>query len=161
MNMPDKNDQEGSAPEQDCPQSGGLTKLMNDLRGAPCEISAVAPSGLKQAVLDRIDKEPACVETDLDGRILATNPAFSKLCGYAYSEIQGKKPGAFLQGAETCPHEVEKLRQAIRARHPVEVEITNYHKDGAPYRVKIAIEPIVDQSGQPTGFLAKETLLVC
>lgn len=130
----------------------GLRRLVGDLENLP------APGHLKQAVLRRIETEPARVETDRHGGIVAINPAFTGLCGYHFSEIRGRKPGSFLQGAGTDPAVVATLRQAVKNGEPCTVEILNYHKDGSPYRVRISLEPI-HTDGELTGFRAAETAL--
>lgn len=130
----------------------GLRRLVGDLENIP------APSHLKQAVLRRIEAEPARVETDRDGGIVAINPAFTGLCGYHFSEIKGRKPGSFLQGAGTDPETVAILRQAVKNGESCTVEMVNYHKDGSPYLVRIAVEPIRHE-GEVTGFRATETAL--
>lgn len=118
-----------------------------------------APAALRERLAARIAHEPAHVETDLKGCITGINPAFSKLCGFSFSEICGKKPGAFLQGAETDPAAVESIREAVRTHSSCVTELVNYHKDGSPYRVRIEIQTVRDAGGHPTGFAATETKL--
>jgi PAS domain S-box-containing protein len=142
----------------DCAGSDpGTDRLIDALRSVVEDESA--PASLHSRVFDRIDIEPARVETDVSGRITAINPAFSKLCGYGFAEIQGRRPGSFLQGPETEESEVLRIRQAIRAGLPVDSELTNYHKDGSPYRVRIVISPVENVTGQLVGFRAVETKL--
>ena len=111
---------------------------------------------LKDLVLDRIDAEPARVETDECGNITATNPAFSMMCGYSFKEVAGRKPGNILQGAETDQIEVAKIRAALKAGKSVEARLVNYHKNTSPYRVHISITPRHDENGNLTGFSATE-----
>lgn len=136
----------------------GLSRLLRDLHELDSE-EVVVPAALRRDVFARIESEPARVETDPSGHIVATNPAFSALCGYSFAEIRGKKPGSFLQGKLTEPGPVEALREAIRTKSAVTVELTNYHKDGNPYRVRISIEPVFDDSGVHHGFRATENKL--
>ena len=111
---------------------------------------------LKDLVLDRIDAEPARVDTDESGNITATNPAFSALCGYSFKEVAGRKPGNILQGADTDQNEVAKIRSALKAGKSVEARLVNYHKNSSPYRVHISITPRHDDGGNLTGFSATE-----
>ncbi len=136
------------------PASGkGLARLASDLR----ERAAVPPPAtLRARVLDRIDAEPPRVETDAEGRIVAINPAFTGLCGYSFSEIQGKKPGMLLQGPKTDPSQVEVIRQAVRQGKPCVARLVNYHKNGSTYHVEISVEPVRDKAGVLTGFRAVE-----
>lgn len=119
----------------------------------------IPPASVRLRVLSRISSEPARVTTDPEGRITAINPAFSGLCGFAFSEVCGKKPGSFLQGEATDPAAVDVIRQAVRSGSPCVSELVNYHKDGTAYRVRIEIEPLRDPAGTLTGFRATETKL--
>ena len=103
--------------------------------------------------------EVAKVRTGPTGLIEWVNPAFTQMCGYELDELCGKKPGTLLQGAQTDPIAVTRLREAIRAGRPVEAELMNYHKDGRPYRVQVAITPIFDDEHRPFCFVAEERML--
>jgi PAS domain S-box-containing protein len=115
-----------------------------------------APVRLKEKVLQQIASEPARVETDSQGRLVAINPAFTVLCGYTFPEVEGRKPGSFLQGAESEPEAVQTLRDAVQNGRPCETSLVNYHKDGHAYRVHVQIEPIRDPEGLLKGFRAVE-----
>lgn len=150
-------------PESNESSSAGnpkFSRLMADLDLVSPDDHAAPPESLRQRLFHRIESEPARVETDAEGNITAINPAFSALCGYSFPEIRGRKPGSFLQGPETDPSEVSKVREALAGARTVAVELVNYHKDGSPYRVKIWIEPRVDPAtGLLRGFGAIERLV--
>ena len=132
----------------------GLSRLIDDLRSRSEDHP---PAELKEKILRRAAEEPARVETDREGLVVAVNPAFSLLCGYEFSEVKGCKPGTMLQGPDSDPTVVAGLRQAIREGLPFLGNLVNYHKDGSPYRVLVDLEPIVDSAGIVTGFRAVET----
>ncbi|MEX1120039.1 MAG: PAS domain-containing protein [Terrimicrobiaceae bacterium] len=155
--MPNFNE-EGKSSSPKIPEAG-MERLLEDLVMQTREENICVPETLKRRVFERIDQEPARVETDLHGCIEAINPAFSGLCGYSFPEIQGRKPGTFLQGPETDAVAVQTLRDAIAALCPVEVTLTNYHKNGSPYKVWIAITPRRDADGNAVGFTAVEKKL--
>lgn len=115
-----------------------------------------APVHLKAKVLERISAEPARVETDPQGYLVAINPAFTVLCGYTFPEVAGRKPGSFLQGKDSEQEAVLALREAIRKGEACETELVNYHKDGHAYRVRVQLEPIRDDKGKLTAFRAVE-----
>jgi PAS domain S-box-containing protein len=144
---------DGKSPRN--PQTG-MSRLIEDLSFQADERVTTPPESLKERLMRKIEEEPARVQTDLCGRIVSINPAFSQLCGYQFQEIKGRKPGTFLQGEGTDPLAVKTLRKAIAARKPVDVTITNYHKDGSPYQVWISITPRFDEAGEVIGFLAIE-----
>jgi PAS domain S-box-containing protein len=87
------------------------------------------------------------------------NAAFTAMCGYTQEELQGRKPGHLLQGPETDPAAVQRIRAALAARQACRETLVNYHKDGTRYRVQVAITPILDDGGDPLWFVAKERKL--
>lgn len=111
---------------------------------------------VRRSLLARIDAEPARVATDRDGLIISINPSFTRLCGFRFDEIRGRKPGHFLHGPDTEADQVRHLREAIASRQPVQAELINYHKNGSPYRVRIEIEPVYAGDGAFRGFEARE-----
>ena len=101
----------------------------------------------------------AKVRTDGSGLIEWVNAEFTAMCGYELAELRGRKPGTVLQGAATNREQVAALRAGIRELRPVEAELVNYHKNGSPYRVHIAITPICDDDRKPLFYVAKERRL--
>jgi PAS domain S-box-containing protein len=91
--------------------------------------------------------------TDIEERIVFANPAFERITGFTFAEVEGRKPGSFLQGPESSPVTRQRLREAIRARQPITVENLNYTKDGRPTWVEMHIAPIADAAGKFTHFV--------
>ena len=89
----------------------------------------------------------------LDRRLLCVNAGFEKITGYDADEVVGRGCG-FLQGPETDPASVAKLRAALDAREQVSAEILNYRKNGEPFWNQLTISPIFDDHGQVTHFIA-------
>lgn len=129
---------------------------------APHDTHEVVSPTLKTRITNLISDLPqqtqaeAMVATGADGHVQWINPAFSAMCGYTQAELAGKKLGPILQGPATERAAVERLRQGVRSRQRCRETILNYHKDGSPYWVDIAITPIVDDAGQPLWFVARE-----
>ncbi len=126
----------------------------------------VAPSeALRERVFAAIDRqakrpEPeAVVVTGPDLLVHWVNPAFTGMCGYSLDELRGKKPGALLQGRDTDPEALGRIRAALRERRACRETLVNYHKDGSPYRVDLRIAPVLDDDGAPLWFVAKERKL--
>ncbi len=61
-----------------------------------------------------------------------------------------------LQGPETDPTDVAKVREAVAARRDVVVELLNYHRDGTPFRNELYISPVFDPGGQLRYFFASQ-----
>ncbi|ACE85779.1 PAS domain S-box protein [Cellvibrio japonicus] len=96
----------------------------------------------------------AVIITGPDGLIRYVNNGFERLTGYLLHDIRDKKPGSFLQGPETDPGTVERMRQHIKRQEPFFDEVLNYTKTGEPYWVSLSINPVFDDSGQLKSFIS-------
>ena len=79
-------------------------------------------------------------------RIVYCNPAFTQTTGYTEAEVLNRTP-RILQGPLTDRVALDKLKAALKAWRPVEVELTNYRKDGTPFWVELSIVPVADEKG--------------
>ncbi len=92
------------------------------------------------------------------GEIEWVNPAFERTTGYKLEEIIGRKPGHFLRGPESDPKAAQMMRENLRKGEGFkEVELINYTKEGKPYWVSIEVQPIRDNQGKVTQFIAIES----
>ncbi len=73
------------------------------------------------------------VITDANGLTVYVNQGFERLTGYNLAFMRGKKPGAVLQGSETDPATVQRIREYLRNQQSFYDEILNYTSDGPPY----------------------------
>lgn len=100
------------------------------------------------------ETDNSVVITDPDGYIEYVNPGFTRLTGYSLDEVRGKKPGHLLQGKETSPETVKTIRERIHARQAFYDEILNYDKQGEPYWISLAINPVFDADGKLKQFIS-------
>ncbi len=91
---------------------------------------------------------------DANGRIIYTNPGFTKLSGYEFDEVVGKKPGSFLQGPLTDRGTVARISARLRQGEPVYEEILNYSSSGQIYWISLVINPIKDEHGVVKKFVS-------
>ncbi|MCE2995549.1 MAG: PAS domain-containing protein, partial [Flammeovirgaceae bacterium] len=91
---------------------------------------------------------------DAGGRIVYTNAGFTKLSGYEFDEVVGKKPGSFLQGRLTDRETVAKISAKLRQGEPIYEEILNYSKSGKIYWISLVINPIKDEHGVVQKFVS-------
>lgn len=98
----------------------------------------------------------AVVLTDAEGKIVWVNEGFVRLTGYTLGEAAGRKPGHFLQGSGTDQETIDEVRRAIQEGDSFSVEILNYARDGREYWVGIDGQPIRDEHGTVTHFMAIE-----
>ena len=121
-------------------------------------LSTAVKSSLFNMIANRAQRTTpeGLVMSGPDGLVQWINPAFSAMCGYTIDELSGKKLGPVLQGERTDRATVERMRQAVHEYRPCQETILNYHKNGTPYWVEIAILPIFDDAGLPLWLVARE-----
>lgn len=90
--------------------------------------------------------------TDAQRRITYTNAAFQRISGYSETETLGLEP-TFMQGAETDPEILGKLRTALLHGKAFTCTLMNYRKDGGAFLNELSITPILDGQRQLTQFV--------
>jgi PAS domain S-box-containing protein len=90
-----------------------------------------------------------------DNPIEVANAAFCNLTGYSEAEIVGRNC-RFLAGESTEPWVTEEIRDALRDRRPLLVDILNYKKNGTPFRNGVMITPLFDPEGGLAWFLGSQ-----
>lgn len=98
----------------------------------------------------------AVILTDSDQRIIWVNEDFTAMTGYSLGEAIGRIPGKILQGPQTNPGAVERIRKAIHQKVPHRDQLINYRKNGEPYSCKLVIHPIFNPNQELTNFIAFE-----
>jgi diguanylate cyclase (GGDEF)-like protein/PAS domain S-box-containing protein len=88
-------------------------------------------------------------------KIIYVNQAFVDLSGYTREEAIGQTP-RILQGPDTDPSTLKKIRCAMMNEKMVRVELLNYSKDGTPYWLDFAITPLYDKNKNLQFFAAIE-----
>lgn len=81
-----------------------------------------------------------------DNPIVFCNNAFSRMTGYQLEEIIGRNC-RFLQGPETNCDAIDQVRQAIRKREEVAVEVLNYRKNGSTFWNALFVSPVFGEDG--------------
>lgn len=88
--------------------------------------------------------------------IIYANSAFVEMVGRSRDEVIGQN-AKFLQGTETDPAAVAKIREAIRDQHDCHLTLKNYRKDGTPFWNELFISPVRDNDGRLTHFIGTQT----
>lgn len=110
-------------------------------------------------LLSSIESLPVCVSLAAASEnirgfpLIYVNAAFEATTGYERIEIIGQNC-RFLQNGKEPGHTSEadsiaRLSQALRDAKSVRVAITNFRKDGTPFRNLLAMKPIMDQVSEP------------
>jgi len=87
-----------------------------------------------------------------DNPIVFASPGFLKLTGYTLHQVLGRNC-RFLQGKETNPATVEKLRNAVKEGRDESVCLLNYTADGEPFWNQFYLAPLHDSSNQLVNFV--------
>jgi len=118
------------------------------------------PGGDPEPALRMRDR--AVVATDLaftisdpsrdDDPLVWVNPAFTRTTGYSVDEVVGRNC-RFLQGPDTDPEAVARLRAALLAREPVVETLLNYRKDGTAFWNQVSLTPVFDAEGRLVNYV--------
>ena len=90
-----------------------------------------------------------------DNPVVFANTAFCRLSGYTREEILGRNC-RFLQGPETDPATVAKIRETVRRVGSIEIDIRNHRKDGELFWNRLLMAPVFDTEGVLAYFFASQ-----
>ncbi len=88
-----------------------------------------------------------------DNALVYANSSFLQLTGYSLEEVLNRNC-RFLQGPDTDPDALVRIRQALASGTPLTIELLNYRKDGTAFWNQLTISPIHDDLGAITNFIA-------
>jgi diguanylate cyclase (GGDEF)-like protein/PAS domain S-box-containing protein len=95
----------------------------------------------------------AIMVTDLKNRILRVNPAFTKITGFTFKEVYGRKTNCLSSGQHNKQY-YEKMWRQIKKTGHWQGEIWNRKKTGEVYVAWLAISVITNEKGIPTQYMA-------
>lgn len=122
------------------------------------QVASSEGDGFKDLIRSIHHSPIATILTDnwqLDNPIIDANDAFIELTGYDREEIVGRNC-RFLAGPGTEPHVQASVRNAIVRCKPIVAELTNYRKDGTPFRNALMIAPVCDSEGNVRLFIGSQ-----
>ncbi|KAK9987502.1 hypothetical protein SO802_027741 [Lithocarpus litseifolius] len=90
-----------------------------------------------------------------DCPIMYASSGFFTMTGYSSKEVIGRNC-RFLQGPETDPNEVAKIRDAVKSGNSYCGRLLNYKKDGTPFWNLLTITPIKDDHGKTIKFIGMQ-----
>nr|AML79272.1 putative LOV domain-containing protein [Maianthemum canadense] len=90
-----------------------------------------------------------------DHPIMYASAGFFKMTGYLPKEVVGRNC-RFLQGAETDPEEIAKIRETLKAGTNYCGRVLNYKKDGTPFWNLLTIAPIKDEAGNVLKYIGMQ-----
>lgn len=90
-----------------------------------------------------------------DAPLIYVNNAFTALTGYSKDLAIGYNC-RFLQGPDTDPREVSRIREAIAAGDPYTGELINYRQDGTRFWNRLTLYPVGGTLGNPDFYVANQ-----
>ena len=90
-----------------------------------------------------------------DNPIVYVNQAFEEITGYSRKETLGRNC-RFLQGPDTDPGAVDRIRQALESQEVRVIELLNYRKDGSSFVNSLHVGPIYDDDGNLTHYYGSQ-----
>ena len=97
------------------------------------------------------------VIADREWRVELVNEGFTRMSGYSLDEVRGRRPVDLLQGPQTDPATIARMQACHERLEGYREELLNYRKDGRPYWVLLDVQPLRDDSGALSGFMAIQT----
>ncbi|AUV80443.1 bacterio-opsin activator [Salinigranum rubrum] len=121
------------------------------------EATARITEELKEQAMDEAPVGITIADFSLPDRPLVyVNRAFCRTTGYSPAEALGRNC-RYLQGPDTDPESVAKLRRAVDAGEPTSVELLNYRRDGSEFWNRVDIAPIENSDGEVTHYVGFQT----
>lgn len=92
----------------------------------------------------------AVAMSDLDGRLTYVNDAFTRLWGYAGTDLVGRSVNDFW----AKPEDAMQVRRELQVRGGWTGELTAKRKDGTDFLVQLSASVVQNEKGEPFGLLA-------
>jgi len=107
---------------------------------------------LRQAAAVFENTAEGVVITNLQGKILKVNKAFTDTTGYTFSEVAGKTP-AILQSGLQDPSFYKDMWQILQNTGRWQGEIINRRKSGETYHEWLTISSVTNENQQPINYV--------
>jgi PAS domain S-box-containing protein len=99
----------------------------------------------------------AVLITDANDRVQWANPAFTAMTGFKLEDAIGKLPKEFLHGPETNAQTIAHMSDCVSRQVGFDVEVVNYDKSGRPFWVHVRGDPVFDERGRLSCYVAVQS----
>ena len=139
-----------------------MAGMVDDDRGqdAPAPIHTTPRPPVPEDLALALDAAPVGIAIT-DARdpahpVLFVNRAVTAMTGYEPAELRGRNL-RLLQGPDTDPAEVARLRDALARGEAVSADLVNYRKSGEAFWMRSDIRPVHDETGRVVTFVGTLT----
>ena len=139
----------------------GFTSLLVGARSRALLVAGDATRELDRATIEArrlalvASNTASCViVADNHWRIEWVNDSFTRTFGYTLDEMKGRRPSEVCHGPETDLKILDAIDAANQAGQPFKGETLNYTKAGKPIWIELDVQPLRDERGEVTGFMA-------
>jgi PAS domain S-box-containing protein len=102
---------------------------------------------------------PCIVMDHHQNMVTYVSPGFLALSGFAEADLVGRDLRQ-LQGPATCSEQLQKIRDCVRnERDADDIYLTNYRKDGTPFRFRLALAPSRDHRRRVSHYIGIHTAM--
>ena len=112
--------------------------------------SLITEPGLATALFS--NAREGVVVTDVEGRIIEVNPAFTRITGYARDEVLGRTPRLLSSGRHP-PDFYEAMWHSLRSSGHWSGEVWNRRKDNELFAELLTISAVRDEEGRLQHYL--------
>lgn len=106
-------------------------------------------AGFVKFLLDNIEASVVVADCEQpDSPLVFVNQHFLAMTGYSEGEVIGRNC-RFLQGPDTDPNAIQRIRDAVAEGKSLRLELLNYRKDGTPFWNELNLLPAPDAIGGP------------
>jgi methyl-accepting chemotaxis protein len=129
---------------------GKVAKIIKIARDVTAEKRATLEA---ENQLRAINRSHAVIEFDVRGYITHANENFLKITGYRLNDIIGKHHSIFIAADEAKSDDYRTFWQELRQGRHHEGEFQRIGRDGKPFWIRAAYNPILDPDGRTKGVI--------
>lgn len=94
---------------------------------------------------------------DAGGVVTWVNESCTRVSGFSSKEILGRHKLDVLRSAQAETGVIERVREHLDSRRPLQQQIQKHTRDGRPYWLSLEIRPVHDDGGGLIGFMSIES----
>lgn len=135
-----------------------LANSQQRLAGIASRLSVSLESALQQEWLALFNTaltgiEQAVFISDAEHRIIWTNPAFTRICGYSQQDVLEQTPALF-QGDMKNTAQLSEIKEMTAGGNAFDGELMFLHQDGHVFPVHAIVTPLVDNDNKISHYIS-------